>query len=72
MGTRPAHPTRTCDAGDLLAALLLANIELHPGNLVEAVERSLASTQGILLATVDAAGDAARAKDRTPEVPALP
>ena len=55
-------------AGDLLAALLLAHIQLKPGDLASAVEHALASTQGVLLATVQAAGSAAQAKERTPEV----
>ena len=54
--------------GDLLAALLLAHTELRPGRLAEAVEHALASVQGILQATVKAAGSASQSKERTSEV----
>lgn len=55
-------------AGDLLAALLLAKLYLKPGNMQHAVEHATASLQGILLATVAAAGEAAHTKERTPAV----
>ena len=48
--------------------LLLANIDKHPGQLKLAVESSLASLQGILQATVKAAGDAAFATVRDAKV----
>ena len=48
--------------------LLLANFDKHPGQLKLAVENSLASLQGILQATVKAAGDAAFATVRDAKV----
>ncbi len=48
--------------------LLLANLDKHTGQLKTAVERSLASLQGILQATVKAAGDAAFATVRDAKV----
>lgn len=54
--------------GDLLTALLLAKLYQQPDNMQHAVEHAIASLQGVLLATVDAAGEAAHAKERTPAV----
>ncbi len=48
--------------------LLLANLDKHPGQLKTAVEKSLASLQGILQATVKAAGEAAFATVRDAKV----
>lgn len=48
--------------------LLLANLDKHPGQLKTAVEKSLASLQGILQATLKAAGDAAFAEVRDAKV----
>lgn len=50
-------------AGDLLTALLLAGLHQHPGQLVRAVERAVAGLQGVLAATVEAAGDGLHAQD---------
>lgn len=55
-------------AGDLLTALLLAKLHQQPDNMQHAVEHAIASLQGVLLATVDAAGEAAHVKERTSEV----
>ena len=51
-----------------MAALILAHTEKHPDDLATAVEHALCSTQRILLATVEAAGPAATASERTAEV----
>ena len=55
-------------AGDLLTALLLAKLHQQPDHMQHAVEHAIASLQGVLLATVEAAGGAAHVKDRTAEV----
>jgi pyridoxine kinase len=47
--------------GDLLAALLLAWIHKHPGNLALAVEKAVAGLQAVLAATVAAVSPAAAA-----------
>lgn len=57
----------TC-AGDLLAALLLARLHKHPDNMQHAVEQAVASLQAVLLASADASGEAAHAKERTAQV----
>ena len=49
--------------------LLLAMLDRRPGSLKTALEKALASLQAILQATVEAAGDAAFAKDRDSQVP---
>ena len=54
-----------------MAALILAHTEKHSDDLATAVERALCSTQGILRATVEAAGPAATATERTAEVRTL-
>jgi len=51
--------------GDLLTALLLAKLHQQPDHMQHAVEHAIASLQGVLLATVEAAGEAAHVKDRT-------
>ncbi|KAL3152275.1 hypothetical protein ABBQ32_001349 [Trebouxia sp. C0010 RCD-2024] len=54
--------------GDLLAALLLARLHKHPDNMQHAVEQAVASLQAVLLASADASGEAAHAKERTAQV----
>lgn len=54
--------------GDLMAALLLANLYKDAGNMQHAVEQAIASLQAILLASAEASGDAAHAKERTAKV----
>ena len=51
-----------------MTALLLAKLHQQPDNMQHAVEHAIASLQGVLLATVEAAGEASRVKDRTAEV----
>ena len=51
-----------------MAALLLAKLHQQPSNMQHAVEHAIGSLQGILLATVEAAGEAAHVKERTAEV----
>jgi len=60
--------TRVPRAGDLVAALLLARLHEQPGNLRAAVAAVMAAVQAVMRATVAAAGDAAHAAERTPEV----
>jgi len=55
-------------AGDLIVALLLANLDKNPGQLKIAVEKALASLQAVLQATMRAAGDAAFAEVRDAKV----
>ena len=55
-------------AGDLMTALLLANLYKDPDNMQHAVEQAIASLQAILLASAEASGDAAHATERTAEV----
>ena len=55
-------------AGDLLTALLLAKLYSDPDNMQHAVEQALASLQAVLLASAEASGSAAHARDRTAEV----
>jgi hypothetical protein len=55
--THHRHPSPLpLPAGDLLAALLLANMERSPGRLANAVELAVAALQGVLRATAAAAG----------------
>lgn len=51
-----------------MAALLLANLHKDAGNMQHAVEQAIASLQAILLASAEASGDAAHAKERTAKV----
>ena len=55
-------------AGDLLTALLLARLHRDPDNMQHAVEQAIASLQAVLLASAEAAGEAAHATERTAEV----
>ncbi|BDA42154.1 Pyridoxal kinase [Coccomyxa sp. Obi] len=54
--------------GDLLTALLLAQLDKQPRNLKAAVESAVASLQGVLQATVKAAGESAFANERDAKV----
>lgn len=54
--------------GDLMAALLLAWMHLHPGDLALAVEKATAGLQAVLQGTAKASGPAALASDRTAAV----
>lgn len=54
--------------GDLLTALLLAELDKQPRNLIAAVEGAIASLQGVLQATIEAAGESAFAKERDAKV----
>lgn len=55
-------------AGDLLTALLLARLHKDPDNMQHAVEQAVASLQAVLLASAEASGEAAHAKERTAQV----
>lgn len=55
-------------AGDLLTALLLAQLDKQPRNLKAAVEVAISSLQAVLQATVKAAGESAFAKERDARV----
>lgn len=57
-----AHYTGT---GDLMTALLLAHIDEEPRNLVSAVEKAVASVQGVLQTTMDSAGASAPPSDKS-------
>ena len=51
-----------------MTTLLLARLHERPDNLRWAVEAAVAGLQAVLQRTVEAAGDAARSKEGTPEV----
>lgn len=51
-----------------MTTLLLARLHERPDNLRAAVEAAVAGLQAVLQRTVEAAGDAARSKEGTPEV----
>lgn len=51
-----------------MTTLLLARLHERPDNLCWAVEAAVAGLQAVLQRTVEAAGDAARSKEGTPEV----
>ncbi|GIL72751.1 hypothetical protein Vretimale_4458 [Volvox reticuliferus] len=57
--------------GDLFAALLLAWMHHHPGDLATAVEKAVGGLQAVLADTVRHCGPAALAAERTSEVCAL-
>ncbi|GIL43230.1 hypothetical protein Vafri_1029 [Volvox africanus] len=57
--------------GDLFAALLLAWMHHHPGDLAVAVEKAVGGLQAVLADTVRHCGPAALAAERTAEVCAL-
>jgi hypothetical protein len=52
----------------LVTVLLLAFLDKYPGQLKTAVERALASLQGVLQATIQASGNAAFARVRDGKV----
>ncbi|KAG2483428.1 hypothetical protein HYH03_017683 [Edaphochlamys debaryana] len=57
--------------GDLFAALLLAWMQHHPGDLATAVDKAVGGLQAVLADTVRHCGPAALAAERTAEVCAL-
>lgn len=61
-------PAGSLPAGDLLAALLLAWMHHHPGDLAAAVELAVAGLQAVLTDTAQRCGPAALAAVRTAEV----
>lgn len=58
----------SCTAGDLMTALLLANLYKDSTNMQHAVEQAIASLQAVLQASADVSGPAAHSKERSAEV----
>lgn len=54
--------------GDLMTALLLANLYKDPSNMQHAVEQAIASLQAVLQASAEVSGPAAQSRERSAEV----
>ena len=57
-----------CTAGDLMTALLLANLYKDSSNMQHAVEHAIASLQAVLQASAEVSGPAAHSRERSAEV----
>jgi hypothetical protein len=58
----------SCTAGDLMTALLLANLYKDSSNMQHAVEQAIGSLQAVLQASAEVSGPAAHSRDRSAEV----
>ena len=58
----------SCTAGDLMTALLLANLYKDSSNMQHAVEQAIASLQAVLQASAEVSGPAAHSRERSAEV----
>ena len=58
----------SCTAGDLMTALLLANLYKDSSNMQHAVEQAIAGLQAVLQASAEVSGPAAHSGERSAEV----
>lgn len=58
----------SCTAGDLMTALLLANLYKDSSNMQHAVEQAIAGLQAVLQASAEVSGPAAHSRERSAEV----